>query len=50
MNTFRRLTGELVWLAAAGLLAWFFPKTVLVITLAGAAVTITLRLIEKGWQ
>lgn len=50
MNTLKRFLFELLWLAGAGVCAWFFPKTVLVIVAFGAAVTIALRMVEKSFE
>ncbi len=50
MNTLRRLTFDVLWLAGAGVCAWFFPKTVIVIVALGAVVTIALRITEKSFE
>ena len=50
MNTLKRILFELLWIGAAGVCAWVFPKTVLVIVAFGAAVTIALRIVEKSFE
>ncbi|MBI1750250.1 MAG: hypothetical protein HY234_07625 [Acidobacteria bacterium] len=49
MSTLKRLIAELLWLGGAGVCAWFFPKTVLVIVGLGAVVTIALWRAEKSF-
>jgi hypothetical protein len=46
----RLFFGELLWLGAAGLLAWWFPITFLVIQMLAAAVTITLMQVERQFR
>lgn len=50
MNTLKRFLFELLWIGAAGVCAWFFPKTALVIVAFGAAATIALRMVEKSFE
>lgn len=50
MTTLKRLLFELLWIGAAGVCAWFFPKTVLAIVAVCAVVTIALRMVEKAFE
>jgi hypothetical protein len=50
VKTLKRILFELLWLAGAGVCAWFFPKAALVIVLFGAAVTIALRMVERSFE
>lgn len=50
MKTLSRLLSELALLAAAGLFAWFFPKTFLVISAISAVITIALRMVERSFK
>ncbi|MCL5289142.1 MAG: hypothetical protein M1453_14250 [Acidobacteria bacterium] len=50
MKTLKRFLFELLWICAAGICAWFFPKTALVIVAFGAAVTVALRMVERRWM
>ena len=50
MKTLKRILYELLWIGAAAVCAWFFPKTVLVIVAFGTTVTIALRMVEKSFE
>ena len=50
MNTLKRLLYEMLWLAGAGVCAWFFPKTVVAIVAFGVVVTLALRMVEKTFE
>ena len=50
MKTLRRFLFEVLWIGAAAVCAWFFPKTALAIVAFGAAVTIALRVVEKSFE
>ncbi len=50
MKTLKRFLFELLWIGAAAVCTWFFPKTVLAIVGLSAVATIALRMVEKSFE
>ncbi len=41
---------DLMWLAAVGAVAWFFPITTILIEVVSGAATLVLYKVERGWM
>lgn len=49
MNTVARLLFDLLWLGAAGAMAYLFPRTVLTVEGLALLITLALYLAERRW-
>lgn len=50
MRTVANFIIELLWLAGAALLAWYFLWSFIGVQTVAAAVTLALRAVERRWQ
>lgn len=50
MSALRHVCVECLWLAAAGLALWCFPKTFVTVQIVAAAITITLMQVERHFR